>query len=254
VDFETTETQIVCDDNGRIEKIVPRTRNDAHKLIEEAMLAANVCSADFIDQSGQLGLFRVHDKPSLEKQEILRNYLKAMGVSMSISENPSTKEFQQIANATKDRPDAQQIHTMLLRSMMQAFYTPINGALRLAFEAYTHFTSPIRRYPRLAGAPRDQGRAEGTHYKLPSLPTPGEAEAKLAKRLASRWCPGQSRASAGGRGPGLGGCRPALQCQRAPRRRGQPRCGGLAQVQVHARASGRGVRGVVSRSPPSASL
>ena len=118
VDFETTETQIVCDDNGRIEKIVPRTRNDAHKLIEEAMLAANVCSADFIDQSGQLGLFRVHDKPSLEKQEILRNYLKAMGVSMSISENPSTKEFQQIANATKDRPDSQQIHTMLLRSMM----------------------------------------------------------------------------------------------------------------------------------------
>jgi ribonuclease R len=103
---------------------VPRTRNDAHKLIEEAMLAANVCSADFIDQSGQLGLFRVHDKPSLEKQEILRNYLKAMGVSMSISENPSTKEFQQIANATKDRPDSQQIHTMLLRSMMQAFYTP----------------------------------------------------------------------------------------------------------------------------------
>ena len=187
VDFETTETQIVCDDNGRIEKIVPRTRNEAHKLIEEAMLAANVCSADFIEQSGQLGLFRVHDKPSLEKQDILRNYLKAMGVGMSLSENPTTKEFQQIANATKDRPDAQQIHTMLLRSMMQAFYTPENsGHFGLAFEAYTHFTSPIRRYPDLLVHRVIKAELGGTHYKLPALPTPGEAEAKMAKRLASR--------------------------------------------------------------------
>ena len=187
VDFETTETQIVCDDNGRIEKIVPRTRNDAHKLIEEAMLAANVCSADFIDQSGQLGLFRVHDKPSIEKQEILRNYLKAMGVGMSISENPSTKEFQQIAAATKDRPDSQQIHTMLLRSMMQAFYTPEgSGHFGLAFEAYTHFTSPIRRYPDLLVHRVIKAELNGTHYKLPNLPAPGEAEAKMAKRLASR--------------------------------------------------------------------
>lgn len=187
VDFETTETQIVCDDNGRIEKIVPRTRNDAHKLIEEAMLAANVCSADFIEQSGQLGLFRVHDKPSLEKQEILRNYLKAMGVGMSISENPTTKEFQQIASATKERPDAQQIHTMLLRSMMQAFYTPEgSGHFGLAFEAYTHFTSPIRRYPDLLVHRVIKAELNGTHYKLPALPTPGEAEAKMAKRLASR--------------------------------------------------------------------
>ncbi|GGH56129.1 ribonuclease R [Comamonas phosphati] len=187
VDFETTETQIVCDDNGRIEKIVPRTRTEAHKLIEEAMLAANVCSADFIEQGGQLGLFRVHDKPSLEKQEILRNYLKAMGVAMSISENPSTREFQAIANATKDRPDAQQIHTMLLRSMMQAFYTPENsGHFGLAFEAYTHFTSPIRRYPDLLVHRVIKAELLGTHYKLPALPAPGEAEAKLVKRLATR--------------------------------------------------------------------
>ncbi|HAL70245.1 MAG TPA: ribonuclease R, partial [Verrucomicrobiales bacterium] len=86
VDFETTETQIVCDENGRIEKIVPRTRNGAHKLIEEAMLAANVCSADFIAQGGQPGLFRVHEGPTPEKQEILRNYLKAMAVGMTIGD------------------------------------------------------------------------------------------------------------------------------------------------------------------------
>ena len=150
VDFETTETQIVCDEAGRIEKIVPRTRNDAHKLIEEAMLAANVCSADFIAQSKHVGLFRVHEGPTPEKKDMLRNYLKAIGVGMTISDDPTPAEFQAIAKATKDRPDAQQIHSMLLRSMQQAIYTPINsGHFGLAFEAYTHFTSPIRRYPDL---------------------------------------------------------------------------------------------------------
>ena len=117
VDFETVETQIVCDENGRIEKIIPRTRNDAHKLIEEAMLAANVCSADFILQSKHAGLYRVHEGPTPEKQETLRSYLKTTGVGLSISDDPSPAEFQAIANATKDRPDAQQIHSMLLRSM-----------------------------------------------------------------------------------------------------------------------------------------
>ena len=150
VDFETTETQIVCDESGRIEKIVPRTRNDAHKLIEEAMLAANVCSADFISQSKHVGLFRVHEGPTPEKQEILRNYLKAMGIPQTISDNPQPSEFRYIAEMTKDRPEAQQIHMMLLRSMSQAIYTPNNeGHFGLAFEAYTHFTSPIRRYPDL---------------------------------------------------------------------------------------------------------
>ena len=187
VDFETTETQIVCDDSGRIEKIVPRTRNDAHKLIEEAMLAANVCSADFIGQSKHVGLFRVHEGPTPEKQETLRNYLKAMGVSHTISDNPHPSEFQQIAQATKDRPESQQIHTMLLRSMSQAIYTPMNeGHFGLAFEAYTHFTSPIRRYPDLLVHRVIKAILNKQRYQLPALPTPGEAHAKLSKRLASR--------------------------------------------------------------------
>jgi ribonuclease R len=187
VDFETTETQIVCDENGRIEKIVPRTRNDAHKLIEEAMLAANVCSADFIAQGKQHGLYRVHEGPTPEKQDILRTYLKAMAVGLSISENPQPSEFQAIAEATKDRPDAQQIHTMLLRSMQQAIYTPINsGHFGLAFDAYTHFTSPIRRYPDLLVHRVIKAILGNTRYRLPLLPTPGEAHAKLSKRLASR--------------------------------------------------------------------
>ena len=184
VDFETVETQIVCDESGRIEKIIPRTRNDAHKLIEEAMLAANVCSADFILQSKHAGLYRVHEGPTPEKQETLRAYLKTTGVGLSISDNPSPGEFQAIANATKDRPDAQQIHSMLLRSMSQAIYSPINaGHFGLAFEAYTHFTSPIRRYPDLLVHRVIKAILAKNKYQLPLLPTPGEAHAKLSRRL-----------------------------------------------------------------------
>ena len=187
VDFETTETQIVCDDSGRIEKIVPRVRNDAHRLIEEAMLAANVCSADFILQSKHPGLFRVHEGPTPEKKDILRNYLKPTGVGMTITDDPKPSEFQAIADATKDRPDAQQIHAMLLRSMQQAIYTPMNsGHFGLAFEAYTHFTSPIRRYPDLLVHRVIKAILLQRRYQLPVLPTPGEAHAKLARRLASR--------------------------------------------------------------------
>ena len=184
VDFETTETQIVCDESGRIEKIVPRVRNEAHRLIEEAMLAANVCSADFIQQGKHPGLFRVHEGPTAEKKDILRNYLKALGLGVGISDDPHTSEFQKIALATKDRPDAQQIHTMLLRSMQQAIYTPVNsGHFGLAYEAYTHFTSPIRRYPDLLVHRVIKSILLGRKYTLPSLPVPGEAHAKLSKRL-----------------------------------------------------------------------
>ena len=150
VDFETTETQIVCDENGRIEKIVPRTRNEAHRLIEESMLAANVCSADFIARAKHPALYRVHEGPTPEKKTLLQNYLKALGLGLSISDDPKPAEYQAIAAATKERPDAQQIHQMLLRSMQQAIYTSKNiGHFGLAYEAYTHFTSPIRRYPDL---------------------------------------------------------------------------------------------------------
>ena len=187
VDFETTETQIICDENGRIDKIIPRIRTEAHKLIEEAMLAANVCSADFILQSKNSGLFRVHEGPTPEKRELLRNYLKTLGLPVALSENPSPGQFQAIAQASKDRPDSQQIHTMLLRSMQQAIYTPINsGHFGLAFPAYTHFTSPIRRYPDLLVHRVIKSILRGTKYQLPDLPVPGEAHAKLAKRLSQR--------------------------------------------------------------------
>jgi ribonuclease R len=169
VEFETSETQIVCDDNGRIEKIVPRTRNDAHRLIEEAMLAANVCSADFIAGHKHPALYRVHEGPTPEKRTTLQNYLKALGLNLAVSEDPTPSEFQAIADATKDRPDAQQIHTMLLRSMQQAIYTATNsGHFGLAYEAYTHFTSPIRRYPDLLVHRVIKALLHGKRYRIDS--------------------------------------------------------------------------------------
>ena len=150
MDFETVETQIICDADGRIEKIVPRTRNDAHRLIEEAMLAANVCAADFIAGAEHPSLYRVHEGPTPEKRIALQNYLRALGLGLHLSDDPSPAEMASLAAATKNRPDAMQIHTMLLRSMQQAVYTPTNaGHFGLAYPAYTHFTSPIRRYPDL---------------------------------------------------------------------------------------------------------
>ncbi|WP_245896497.1 ribonuclease R [Ottowia oryzae] len=184
VDFDTVETQIIADESGRIERIEPRTRNDAHRLIEECMLAANVSSADYILGSKHAGLFRVHEGPTPEKMELLRAYLKALGLGLSISDEPHPSEFQRIAEATKDRPDAEQIHMMLLRSMSQAIYTPTNsGHFGLGYEAYTHFTSPIRRYPDLLVHRVIKAILQDRKYQLPDLPTPGEAHEKLTRRL-----------------------------------------------------------------------
>jgi ribonuclease R len=167
VDFETTETQIVADENGRIERIEPRKRNEAHRLIEEAMLAANVCAAEFIAEHGHPALYRVHEGPTTEKRITLQNYLKAMGLGMSLSDDPTPGELQAIALATRERPDAAQIHTMLLRSMQQAHYTASNsGHFGLAYEAYTHFTSPIRRYPDLLVHRVIKALLHGKRYQL----------------------------------------------------------------------------------------
>jgi ribonuclease R len=189
IDFETTETQIVCDENGRIEKIVPRTRTEAHKLIEEAMLAANVCSADFIERAEHPSLYRVHEGPTPEKKVLLQNYLRALGLGLSVSDDPKPGEFQAIAAATKDRPDALQIHTMLLRSMQQAIYTAHNsGHFGLAYEAYTHFTSPIRRYPDLLVHRVIKALLGGKRYHLvtgASNPAPSNRKSARPVKAAS---------------------------------------------------------------------
>ena len=192
VDFETTETQIVCDENGRIEKIVPRTRNEAHKLIEEAMLAANVCAADFIAVSKHPSLYRVHEGPTPEKRTLLQNYLKALGLGLSVSDDPKPAEFQVIAAATKDRPDAMQIHTMLLRSMQQAIYTGTNsGHFGLSYDAYTHFTSPIRRYPDLLVHRVIKALLGGKRYALNKAMVDAAPKARTSRKSSHSAKPGQ---------------------------------------------------------------
>ena len=179
IDFETVETQIVCDENGHIDKIVPRTRNEAHRLIEESMLAANVCSADFIARAKHPALYRVHEGPTPEKKVLLQSYLKALGLGLSIGDDPKPAEYQAVAAATKDRPDAAQIHSMLLRSMQQAIYTGTNsGHFGLAYDAYTHFTSPIRRYPDLLVHRVIKALLDGKRYALGQ-----KAELEPAKKL-----------------------------------------------------------------------
>ena len=150
IDFETTETYIVCNAAGKIEKILPRTRNDAHKLIEECMLAANVCAADLLIRHKHPGTYRIHASPSKEKLNQLRTYLKQLGLSLNGGDKPSASDYADLMKKIKGRLDAPILQTMLLRSMQQAVYSPDNiGHFGLSYEAYAHFTSPIRRYPDL---------------------------------------------------------------------------------------------------------
>ncbi|OIJ39573.1 ribonuclease R [Massilia timonae] len=150
IDFETTETYIVCNALGKIEKIIPRTRNDAHRLIEECMLAANVCAADFLLRHKHPGTFRVHAVPTEEKLNQLRTFLKQVGLNLGGGSKPTARDYAAVMQQIKERPDAALLQTMLLRSMQQAVYSPDNvGHFGLAYEAYAHFTSPIRRYPDL---------------------------------------------------------------------------------------------------------
>ena len=150
IDFETTETYIVCNPMGKIEKILPRTRNDAHRLIEECMLAANVCAADFLIRHDQPSTFRIHAVPTEEKLNQLRTFLKQVGLNLGGGTTPQARDYAELMQRIKERPDATLLQTMLLRSMQQAVYSPDNvGHFGLAYEAYAHFTSPIRRYPDL---------------------------------------------------------------------------------------------------------
>jgi len=150
IDFETTETYIVSNAMGKIEKILPRTRNDAHRLIEECMLAANVCAADFLIRHDQPSTFRIHAVPTEEKLNQLRTFLKQAGLNLGGGTTPQARDYAELMKRIKERPDAALLQTMLLRSMQQAVYSPDNvGHFGLAYEHYAHFTSPIRRYPDL---------------------------------------------------------------------------------------------------------
>ena len=150
IDFETTETQILFNDKRKIEKIVPVIRNDAHKIIEECMICANVAAAKFFIKHKTPGIYRVHLGPKEKKLEKFRGFLAELGLFIIGGAEPKPQFFRQLLEDVQDRPDVENIQIMLLRSMSQAVYSPDNeGHFGLAFDAYTHFTSPIRRYPDL---------------------------------------------------------------------------------------------------------
>lgn len=150
MDFETTETRIEFDENKKIKCIVPVIRNDAHKLIEECMLAANVATAHFLQKAEIPTLYRVHAAPEEDKITALRQFLGEMGLELSGGKKPSPKDFQRTMSTIGDRPEKHLIETVMLRSLKQAQYIEANeGHFGLAYSAYTHFTSPIRRYPDL---------------------------------------------------------------------------------------------------------
>lgn len=150
IDFETQETRIVFGSNRKIEKIVPVVRNDAHKLIEECMIVANIATARFLRRQKIPHLRRVHDSPTQEKLADLRTFLHELGLSLGGGDQPTAKDYSELLSRIKARPDAHLIQTVLLRSMPQAVYsTKTAGHFGLGLEDYTHFTSPIRRYPDL---------------------------------------------------------------------------------------------------------
>jgi ribonuclease R len=150
MDLDMPETRIIFNEQRKIEAIVPVIRNEAHRLIEEFMLAANVCAARFIDDAERPSLYRLHSGPTEEKREDLRRFLFELGLSLSGGDEPDVKDYAKLLHDMSQRADAEVIKPMVLRSLSQAFYSPDNGGhFALGFSHYTHFTSPIRRYPDL---------------------------------------------------------------------------------------------------------
>lgn len=184
IEFESSETVMIFNDNGKIERIEPSTRNEAHKLIEECMLAANVCAAEFLAKHEHPALYRVHEGPTPEKLELLRTFMGEFGFGVGGGDSPHAKDYGKLLARIKDRPDAQLLQTVLLRSMQQAVYSPDNlGHFGLAYEAYAHFTSPIRRYPDLLIHRAIKAVLHGDRYKAGDWNSVGE-QCSMTERRA----------------------------------------------------------------------
>jgi ribonuclease R len=194
IDFETVETQMIFDAQGKIEKIIPVTRNDAHRVIEECMLAANVCASDFLEKNEQPTLYRVHEGPTPEKLEALRAMLKDYGLSLGGGDEPQARDYAELLKRIKGKPFTGMLQTVMLRSLSQAVYTPENvGHFGLAYDAYAHFTSPIRRYPDLLVHRGIKAVLQGERYNAGDLNAVGmhcsetERRADDATRDVEAW-------------------------------------------------------------------
>ena len=151
IDFETTETYFKFEENRKISSIEPRVRNDAHRIIEECMIAANRCAARFLKKHKIHSLYRAHDGVKEEKIIALREFLGDQGLHLPGGDKPRAEDFAKVIADISERPDRELIQTVMLRSLAQAVYSPDGevGHFGLALADYAHFTSPIRRYPDL---------------------------------------------------------------------------------------------------------
>lgn len=207
IDFETIETKFIFNAMGRIDRIEPVVRNDAHKLIEECMILANIAAANFMARHNEPALYRIHAQPGEEKLTSFRTFLSEFGLTLEGGLKPTTKDYADLLEKVKARPDHELIQTMLLRSLSQAVYNADNvGHFGLALEEYAHFTSPIRRYPDLTlhrsikyliekekGAKRKTTDSGGYHYSLDEMDMLGthcsmtERRADDATREVADW-------------------------------------------------------------------
>jgi ribonuclease R len=189
IDFETLETRIVFGPAKKIERIEPLERNDAHRLIEECMIAANVAAARFLLRHRMPTLYRIHDGPTAEKLEGLRTFLGELGLKLRGGDDPQPRDYARLLDELARRPDRHLVQTVMLRSLAQAVYAPDNtGHFGLALAAYAHFTSPIRRYPdllvhRAIGHLLDGGRASDFAYRAVDMVPLGE-HCSMAERRA----------------------------------------------------------------------
>ncbi len=180
IEFDTPETKIVFCDDKRVDRIVPVYRNDAHRLIEECMLAANVATARMLLRKKQPALYRNHETPVEAKLADLRDFLGELGLTLEGGNEPTALDYGKLLTQAKERQDAHLIQTVLLRSMAQAVYSSNNcGHFGLAYDAYTHFTSPIRRYPdlvvhRAIKHTLLKGKVDDFYYSPTALQTMGE--------------------------------------------------------------------------------
>ena len=208
LDLDTPETRVLLDEAGDVATIETRQRTDAHRLIEECMIAANVAAARFLARRHCLFLYRVHEGPTPEKVEELRAFLAPLRLRLGGGEGPQPQDYARLIDGIRSRPDAALVNAVLLRSLSQAVYTPVNaGHFGLALAAYSHFTSPIRRYPdlvahrsikealrdgRAAASPGSGGdmRSQGEHASITERRAE-EATREVEFRLKCRFMQGR---------------------------------------------------------------
>jgi ribonuclease R len=180
IDFDLPETEIELDARGQVRNVHPVERLLTHRLIEECMVAANVETAKRLRKARIPGLYRVHDPPAVDRIEELTLFLKPFGLKLSAPTKITPRDLSRLIEKVHGRPEAELIETVALRSMSQARYQAKNGGhFGLALDAYSHFTSPIRRYPDLLAHRAikwllQMGAAKGFHYTLPEMEQLGE--------------------------------------------------------------------------------